>query len=90
MSEDEIINHASEALILVLVLSLPPILVAAFVGVFVSLIQALTQIQEQTISFVFKLIAIIVVLLATTGWLGSELIGYAAISFDHIADLRFR
>ncbi len=90
MSEAEIINHASEALMLVLFLSLPPILVAAVVGVLISLIQALTQIQEQTISFVFKLIAIIVILLVTTGWLGAELFSYAAISFDKIENIRFR
>lgn len=84
MNEAEIVNHAAEALILVLILSLPPIVVAAAVGVFVSLIQALTQIQEQTISFVFKLIAVIVVLLATTGWLGAELFSYATVSFDRI------
>ncbi len=89
MSEAEIINHASEALLLVLILSLPPILVAATVGIAVSLVQALTQVQEQTISFVFKLVAIIVVLLATTGWLGSELFSYASIAFDKIEKLRF-
>ena len=89
MSEAEIINHASEAMLLVLILSLPPILVAATVGIFVSLIQALTQVQEQTISFVFKLVAIIVVLLATTSWLGAELFSYARVSFEKIEKLRF-
>lgn len=89
MSEAEIINHASQALLLVLILSLPPIIVAAFVGVFVSLIQALTQIQEQTVSFAFKLVAVIVVLLGTAGWLGSELLGYAVTSFDWIERVHF-
>ena len=89
MSEAEIINHASQALLLVLILSLPPIIVAAFVGIFVSLIQALTQIQEQTVSFAFKLVAVIVVLLVTAGWLGSELLGYAATSFDKIERIHF-
>ena len=88
MSEAEVISHASRALLLVLVLSLPPIAVAAAVGVMVGLIQALTQIQEQTISFAFKLAAIILVIFMIMGWLGSELIGYAADSFGRIERVR--
>ena len=84
MSEAEIIAHASRALLLVLMLSLPPILVAAMVGIVVGLIQALTQIQEQTISFAFKLASIVLVIFMVMGWMGSELIGYAAESFNRI------
>ena len=85
MSEAEIISHASRALLLVLILSLPPIVVAAVVGIVVGLIQALTQIQEQTISFAFKLTSIVLVIFMVMGWIGSELLGYAAESFNRIA-----
>ena len=88
MSEAEIISHASRALLLVLVLSLPPIVVAALVGVFVGLVQALTQIQEQTISFAFKLASIILVIFMIMGWIGSELMGYAADSFNRVQRIR--
>ncbi len=88
MSESELITHASNALYLVLVLSLPPILVAAFVGVAVGLVQALTQIQEQTVSFALKLAAIILVIFMLMGWVGAELLGYAADSFDRIQRVR--
>ena len=88
MSEAEVVNHAANALMLVLVLSLPPILVAALVGVLVGLFQALTQIQEQTISFAVKLSAIIMVIFVAMGWLGAELLGYAANSFDRIELVR--
>ena len=88
MSEAEIISHASRALLLVLMLSLPPILVAAAVGVVVGLVQALTQIQEQTISFAFKLASIIAVIFMIMGWIGSELLGYAAESFSRIERIR--
>ncbi len=88
MPEAEIISHAARALLLVLVLSLPPILVAAVVGVLVGLVQALTQIQEQTISFAFKLTAIILVIFMIMGWIGSELLGYAADSFSRIEHVR--
>lgn len=89
MSEAEIINHASQALLLVLLLSLPPIVVAALVGTLVSLVQALTQVQEQTLSFAFKLVAVMTVLILLSGWMGAELIGYASRSFDTIKDLYF-
>jgi len=46
------------------------------VGVLVSLVQALTQIQEQTLSFAIKLVAVIVVMLATAPWLGAQLTEY--------------
>ena len=89
MSEAEIINHASQALLLVLLVSLPPIVVAALVGTLVSLVQALTQVQEQTLSFAFKLVAVMTVLILLSGWIGSELISYASRSFDSIKDLYF-
>lgn len=88
MHEAEIISHGARALFLVLMLSLPPIVVAAAVGVLVGLVQALTQIQEQTISFAFKLAAIILVIFVTMGWLGSELIAYAVDSFTRIERVR--
>lgn len=88
MSEVEIINHAAQALLLVLILSMPPIAVAALVGVVIGLLQALTQIQDQTISFVFKLAAIILVIFMTMGWVGAELINYGLESFHRIQRIR--
>ena len=88
MSEAEIINHSAQALLLVLVLSMPPIAVASLVGIIVGLFQALTHIQEQTISFAFKLAAIILVLFLTMGWVGAELISYGMESFDRIERIR--
>lgn len=89
MTEAEIISHASHALLLVLILSLPPIVAAALIGTLVSLVQALTQIQEQTISFAFKLIAVIGVLAVTAAWVGDELLSYAHGSFNLIEHLDF-
>lgn len=88
MDEAEIIAHASRALLLILVLSMPPIVVAALVGIFVALIQALTQVQEQTISFAVKLVAITVVIFMTMGFMGAELIGYATQAFHLVARIK--
>lgn len=77
MGTGDIISLADDALILVLVLSLPPIIVATTVGIIVSLLQSLTQIQEQTLSFAIKLVCVAVVLIGIAPWLGGELTHYA-------------
>lgn len=82
MEHAEIIHLTAQALLLTLYLSLPTIVVAAAVGVLVSLLQALTQIQEQTLGFVLKLVAVILTILATAGWLSSIMMDYTLTIFD--------
>lgn len=57
-----IISIAKQGLMLVLILSGPPVTAALTVGLFVSILQATTQVQEQTLTFVPKLVAIILIL----------------------------
>ena len=73
-----------KALVLVLIVSLPPIIMASLVALAVSVIQAVTQIQDQTISFAFKLITVIITLIFTVRWLGGQLLIFAAGIFDNI------
>lgn len=73
-----------KALMLILLLSLPPIITAAVVGVLVSLVQAVTQIQDQTLSFAFRLIAVVVTLLITARWLGEQVLIFTVDIFDRI------
>lgn len=82
MSESLILSVTSKALILVLVLSMPPILVATIVGLMISLIQALTQIQEQTLGFAVKLICVTIVLMLTTYWIGGEILDFTDYLFS--------
>ncbi|MBQ4567015.1 MAG: type III secretion system export apparatus subunit SctS [Desulfovibrio sp.] len=76
------IDYAVKALYLVMVLSLPPIVVASVVGIVLSLIQAITQLQEQTLTFGVKLLAVGVTLFLMAGWLGGELLRYSADIFN--------
>ena len=85
MTGTQVLQLATDALVLVLVLSAPPIIVATVVGLLVSLVQAVTQIQEQTLSFAVKLICVSVVLLGTASWLGSALYRYTLRLFASIA-----
>ena len=82
MNESLVLDFTLQALILVLTLSLPPIIVATFTGLLVSFIQAVTQIQEQTLSFAIKLISVIVTIALIGGWLGGSLFIYAQGLFE--------
>lgn len=87
MAEADIVSYLARALMLVLLLSLPPIIVASLVGTLISLLQALTQVQEQTLSFGFKLIAVGVTIFVTAPWLGDELYQYTLTLFTSFATL---
>lgn len=82
MTPDIALRQVTEAMVLVMLLSMPPIIVASVVGVFISLLQALTQIQEQTLSFAIKLIAVAATIAAMSGWLGSEILNYSLKLFN--------
>ncbi|MDR0693173.1 MAG: type III secretion system export apparatus subunit SctS [Puniceicoccales bacterium] len=82
MHESFILSVTSKAMILVLVLSMPPILIATIVGLFISLLQALTQVQEQTLGFAVKLIFVIVVLALTCHWIGGEILEFTNFLFN--------
>ena len=88
MSHAQILDYAKMCLVIVLRLSLIPIAVATFIGILVSLLQALTQIQEQTLGFAVKLIAISLTLLVCASWMGSSLLLYTQDIFSHFALLR--
>ena len=88
MSQAQILDYAKTCLIIILGLSLIPIIVATVIGIIVSLLQALTQIQEQTLGFAVKLIAISLTLLICASWMGSSLLLYTQDIFSHFALLR--
>jgi len=85
VNQAELLDYAQKCLILVLKLSLIPILVATVLGLLVSLLQALTQIQEQTLGFAVKLIAISITIMAASSWIGGELLLYTQDIFTHFA-----
>jgi type III secretion protein S len=76
------LEQLTQAMMLVMWLSMPPIVVASVVGIIVSLLQALTQIQEQTLSFAIKLIAVAITIAASAGFLGSQILIYTLKLFN--------
>ena len=81
---DLLVRLAREGLFLALLLSAPVVLSAMIVGLFVSLVQATTQIQEQTLSFVPKLVAVLLALAISGPWIGAQLIRFTTALFDVI------
>ena len=88
MSEAEVLQFTAQCLLITLILSLPVLLVAAFFGVFVALLQALTQIQDQALAFVVKVIAVFVILLTLTGTYATELYEFTLTSFNYIQQIK--
>ena len=83
----DVVSFFTQALYLVLWLSLPPIIVGSVVGTLFSLFQALAQIQEQTLSFGIKLISVSLTILLTARWVGGEMFNFALQLFDSIPTL---
>ena len=81
----EILTLFRQAMLLVVLLSAPPLLVAVIVGVLVSLLQAVMQLQDQTLPFAIKLVAVGIALALSGRWIGVELLDLAQQAFTLIA-----
>lgn len=83
MYETEIYQLSYQALLLILILSGPPILISLTFGLFVAVFQAATQIQEQTLSFTIKLVAVILTLMFLGGFLAGQIMQFANTIFQN-------
>lgn len=77
MSPDFVIKLASDAVYVILKISLPIVLATLVIGLLVSILQATTQIQEQTLAFVPKIIAALVAILIFGPWILTTMVDYA-------------
>ncbi|TQV84084.1 EscS/YscS/HrcS family type III secretion system export apparatus protein [Exilibacterium tricleocarpae] len=73
-----------KGLLLVVLLSAPALLAAVIFGVITSLVQTLIQVQDQTLPFAIKLVAVGIALFATGGWVASEMINLTNAAFNQI------
>jgi len=76
MTPDTVIDIARDALFVTILLAAPLLLAALATGLLVGLFQAATQINEQTLSFIPKLLAMVLALLASGSWLLSLILDY--------------
>ena len=76
MSDAAVLDLARQALTISAKLALPILLVALVIGTVISLLQAVTQVQEMTLTFVPKVVAIAAVLLMSGGWMLNQLVEF--------------
>ncbi len=87
MAPSDALHLLTEAMLLALILSMPPIVVATIVGLAVSLLQALTQIQEQTLPFGIKLVAMAITLAGSASYFGNEMLTFTIRLLDTFPEL---
>jgi flagellar biosynthetic protein FliQ len=84
MNEADALDIVQYAIWTVLVAAGPAVAVAMVVGVAIALVQALTQIQEITLTFVPKIVAILIVVAFTGSYMGGQLAAFSNVIFERI------
>ena len=87
MTAEQVLDVAREAIFVLIKIGAPVMLVALIVGVMIALLQALTQMQEMTLSFVPKILAIFLTLVLTLPFMIATLVGFGEELFQQIAGL---
>ncbi|MER9580616.1 MULTISPECIES: flagellar biosynthesis protein FliQ [unclassified Mesorhizobium] len=84
MNEADALDIVQYAVWTVLTASAPVVLVAMVVGIGIALVQALTQVQEITLTFVPKIVAIMLVVALTGPFIGSQISAFTNVIFERI------
>ncbi len=87
MNQDTVVNLASQSMSLALKVAGPLLLAALVVGLLVSIFQAVTQIQEQSLSLIPKIVAVAVVIVVLGPWMLGQLVSYTAALFISIPSM---
>jgi flagellar biosynthesis protein FliQ len=84
MNEADALDIVQYAIWTVLAASAPAVIVAMVVGIAIALVQALTQVQEVTLTFVPKIVAILVVISFSGPFIGGQISGFSSVVFERI------
>ena len=87
MTMSYLLSFFQDAIILAAMLSLPPLILGLIVGLAIAIFQAVTQINEQTLVIVPKMIAIIGALLLFGNWMLSQIVSYTLQVFNSIPNI---
>ncbi len=82
MTSEVVIDVTRGMLLTTLTVAAPVLLTALIVGLFVSILQAITQIHEMTLTFIPKILAIVGMVLLLAPWILQMLVGYAVRTFQ--------
>lgn len=87
LNQEFVIHLARESLMLIILLAAPALGVGLLVGVVIGILQATTQIQEQTLSFIPKIVAIFLVIIIASSWMMNLLTSFTINIFSQIPNL---
>mgnify|MGYP000873764343 FL=1 len=84
MTSESVITLAEQGIYTILIVSGPLLLIALVVGLIISIFQATTQIQEQTLAFIPKIVAVLVGMIVFGPWMVSHMAQYAENIFSNL------
>ncbi|KLN53510.1 flagellar biosynthetic protein FliQ [Variovorax paradoxus] len=87
MTPQNILDITREGLLLVLWISLPVVAVATLTALVVAVLQAVTQVQDQSIGQSIRMIAVMVAIIATAGWMGRDVMRFAERAMQTLSSL---
>lgn len=85
MSSEVVIDIAREALWLIIKCSAPLLIVSLIVGLVISIFQTVTSIQEQTLTFVPKILSIFITLILCGGWIMNNIVNFMTHLFENFS-----
>ena len=87
MNQDTVVNLATQAMILSLKIAGPILLLGLIIGLLVSIFQAVTSIQEQSLSFIPKIVALAALIVVLGPWMLGQLVSYVQNLYASIPSL---
>lgn len=87
MIDGEMLEMVRTALVFTLKISFPVLMVGILVGLFVSIVQSVTQVQEQTLSMVPKIFAMTIVVIILLPWIAAKLADFAVSCFRLVSPI---
>ncbi len=85
MEEGAVLEFARQGITTALMVSMPVLAATLFIGVLVSIFQAITQVQEATLTFVPKMVGVAAIAAVLGGWMLNTLVGFLNLAFEHVA-----
>lgn len=90
MEQGVVLDLARQGMTVALMVSLPILAVALFVGLLVSVFQAVTQVQEMTLTYVPKILCVGLVTALMGNWMLTTLVSFTRVCFDHAGGVLMR
>lgn len=87
MAEEFLVSYARNALLITMLLAAPVLIASLLIGSIVSLFQAATQINEVTLTFVPKIIGVVLIISILGSWMGQQLLNFTSNVFQRLPEL---